>query len=476
MRASPTGLQSDLLGRPAGLRRIHLIDSSVFPSIPPTTITYTVMANAQRIAAQFDQLAGLQPLFPRPPGGAGYDARRLDPHQSTIRPSGTAAAKVGQVSEQSTSTPKLPALTGVRILAALAVYASHIGPPVGSPAFLAAFFSSGYAGVTVFFVLSGFVLAVNYFERFSHLNPRVGYDYFVARIARIYPLYILILFYFVVRQHAFGASIDGWWRNTLAIQAWDPNLAHAYSFDGPSWSISVEFFLYACFPLLVPLLGRLRNPRGVVLAAAGVAISMAGLAALFTFTGRAGLPWEDPGSAHRWLYRMPLTRLGDFTLGMLGALLYAQTRKSKAIERAGAPLTIGAMVAVLALMAWPALLFTGWSWDVAYAIPAAIFIFGLAAAPASLPARVLSLPFLVLLGEASYAFYLVHAPGIDFLGGGQWANSISATTIVLEALTLGAILALAVGLHITFEGPARTYLRRALSLGKKQRRSGDAPA
>lgn len=55
MRTSPTGFQCDLLGRPAGLRRIHLVDSSVFPSIPPTTITYTVMANAQRIAAQFDQ-------------------------------------------------------------------------------------------------------------------------------------------------------------------------------------------------------------------------------------------------------------------------------------------------------------------------------------------------------------------------------------------------------------------------------------
>lgn len=52
MSAQPSGLQADLLGRPAGLRRVHLVDSSVFPSVPPTTITYTVMANAQRIAAE----------------------------------------------------------------------------------------------------------------------------------------------------------------------------------------------------------------------------------------------------------------------------------------------------------------------------------------------------------------------------------------------------------------------------------------
>lgn len=53
MSAQPRGLQSDLLGRPAGLRRVHLVDSSVFPSVPPTTITLTAMANAQRIAALF---------------------------------------------------------------------------------------------------------------------------------------------------------------------------------------------------------------------------------------------------------------------------------------------------------------------------------------------------------------------------------------------------------------------------------------
>ena len=49
MQTQPSGLESDLIGRPAGLRRIHVVDSSVFPSVPATTITYTVMANAHRI-------------------------------------------------------------------------------------------------------------------------------------------------------------------------------------------------------------------------------------------------------------------------------------------------------------------------------------------------------------------------------------------------------------------------------------------
>jgi choline dehydrogenase-like flavoprotein len=51
MRENPGILETDVLGRPAGLHRIHLIDASVFPSIPATTITFSAMANAHRIAA-----------------------------------------------------------------------------------------------------------------------------------------------------------------------------------------------------------------------------------------------------------------------------------------------------------------------------------------------------------------------------------------------------------------------------------------
>jgi hypothetical protein len=52
MARSPGPGESDRLGRPFGLARTHLIDASVFPSIPATTITLTVMANAARIARE----------------------------------------------------------------------------------------------------------------------------------------------------------------------------------------------------------------------------------------------------------------------------------------------------------------------------------------------------------------------------------------------------------------------------------------
>lgn len=49
MAADPGTGESDTLGRPKGLSRVHLVDASVLPSIPATTITFSVMANAHRI-------------------------------------------------------------------------------------------------------------------------------------------------------------------------------------------------------------------------------------------------------------------------------------------------------------------------------------------------------------------------------------------------------------------------------------------
>jgi len=56
MSDNPSPLESDTLGRPAGLQRVHIVDASVFPSIPATTITLTVMANAHRIAEESSKI------------------------------------------------------------------------------------------------------------------------------------------------------------------------------------------------------------------------------------------------------------------------------------------------------------------------------------------------------------------------------------------------------------------------------------
>lgn len=52
MRESPLKGETDILGRPRGFKHVHIIDASIFPTIPASTITYSVMANARRIASE----------------------------------------------------------------------------------------------------------------------------------------------------------------------------------------------------------------------------------------------------------------------------------------------------------------------------------------------------------------------------------------------------------------------------------------
>ena len=54
MRAQPGDFETDRLGRPRGWSRIHVVDASVLPAVPATTITFSVMANAHRIGASSD--------------------------------------------------------------------------------------------------------------------------------------------------------------------------------------------------------------------------------------------------------------------------------------------------------------------------------------------------------------------------------------------------------------------------------------
>jgi choline dehydrogenase-like flavoprotein len=57
MRRKPGALETDTLGRIPGWKRVHLVDASVFPSLPGTTVTISIMANAHRIATAAARLA-----------------------------------------------------------------------------------------------------------------------------------------------------------------------------------------------------------------------------------------------------------------------------------------------------------------------------------------------------------------------------------------------------------------------------------
>jgi peptidoglycan/LPS O-acetylase OafA/YrhL len=355
-------------------------------------------------------------------------------------------------------TGGLAALTGLRFALALAVYISHVASPAGSTELVSTLMASGYFGVTFFFVLSGFVLTLNYWDR---LGSREGLlDFAVSRLARIYPLYIVILLFLAALT---GRSTD-LPVHALALQAWHPDLGVAYAFNAPGWSIGVELFLYALLPLIIPLAAYVERRWSPVWLAAVAVLAMVALAALFAGTDLHDLPPGDPSSAHRWLYRTPLTRIGDFILGVVAARLYVGWRHD---HRWGSVMVYGALLATIVFATSRDHLFSEYSWDISYAVPAMLLILGLALAPLNRVSRVLAHPGLVLLGEASFALYLTHWWLADGLGSGTWATSLDAGTIANEIGILVFVAATSVAIHLYFERPARTFIKTSVASTRK---------
>lgn len=362
---------------------------------------------------------------------------------------------------------RVDALTGIRIVAAVLVFLSHLHPPDPLNDYAATFMAAGYNGVTLFFTLSGFVIAWNYVDRLARPSGRALWSYTVARLARIYPLYLFALLFASILAYVTRTLPEGAWLHVFALQAWSPDVTLALALNGPGWSIGVEFFLYACFPLLIIAIAPLRDRRAALLWLAAAAVVAVGIAAWwFTATGRGALPFDDPQSAHRWLYRTPATRLGDFVVGICAALLARNWRIRAGVATV---VQIVSVTAFVVMMAWPAMLHSAWSWDFAYLLPSALLIWSLAASDRAPLGRLLATRPMVLAGEASFAFYLLHSPLLGSIyvdpGASLFGFLVSAT------VTFAMILCAAIGAHVAIERPARRMLSTLLDRRRPTRRA-----
>lgn len=372
---------------------------------------------------------------------------------------------------------RLNALTGLRFFAAMYVVLYHVVPEhfTSMPTVTASVVGSGYVAVSLFFVLSGYILAYNYVP--DPANPSVNRrKFWGARAARIYPVYAfslaLALPYFILLEThkpwgAWTRLYDGARTvglSAVMLQAWVPSLA--YRFNGPSWSLSAEAFFYLLFPALVPLVCRTpvrRHP--IVVCLLLWLLSIAGLTGMSRFAHtHLGIQLLTRGGWAAALVYMPVFRIPEFLVGVV--LGVAHSDRSITISAVGArTLTLGSLALLLALLAdahaLPALLM-----QTGLLVPVfAALILGLAASDGPV-ARMFSWPSLVLLGEASYSVYILHAPlhtwlrGLDLLDGGRLYASPLWVPVYVGFVVLVSIYVLR-----KVEIPARAVLRQWFTPG-----------
>lgn len=411
----------------------------------------------------------------------------------------------------------IPALTGLRFVAALCVVISHAIPKIvpfayASPPKIVDLLSPlSAAGMSLFFVLSGFVIYYNYSETIG--SPAGLYNFFVARFARLYPLYVVGVSYDLLmglsRDKLPAAKIALPYYATLT-QSWvyHPIGDNALILQfGPipqvAWSISTEWFFYMMFPLAcvaitrLPTIGkRLWAVAALVIAALAILVSLtADRSAILAYGLEAfGPVGADPQSSfYRWLmYFSPYVRLFEFLLGCLCASIYVKfgNPPSRFEEWCGAWLTAGAVVAVAAMhwlmfgvetnAPWH-IVFQGMHMNFGFAPFLGILIFCCARYRNAI-VRLLAAPALVLCGEASYSLYLLHLVVIGAFGlqasmlGSLRVHALGYEDSVIGSLRdalmltvqMGVVIAISVGLSLVawsvIEVPARRWIRRIMTI------------
>ena len=314
-----------------------------------------------------------------------------------------------------------------------------------------AWLSEGYIGVTFFFVLSGFILTHAYDDRIR--QGRVSHGRFMwQRLARLYPIHLLTFCLALPLVWAGAGSLSteqivvGLVSNALLLQAFIPDNLIYFSANHPSWSLSVELFFYALFPLLV----RLGSRWLIALLAVVVAWHL-------------GLLWQEDAltADNRWqflAYIFPPARLGDFIVGILVHRIRARTQLSDGQASLGQLL---ALVALPCMVAWgrdsvSPILRT----DLFY-LPLMAWTVYAFSFDNGIVGRQLCNPKAVYLGEISFSLYMVHQLVIRYLVvlienahlPLSFAVALGTTVTVLVGSTL-----LAVVLYEKVERPAKAAM------------------
>lgn len=330
-----------------------------------------------------------------------------------------------------------PALDGLRALAIGAVMLYHLNARVAR---------GGASGLTVFFVLSGFLITRLLLQEWD-ATSRVSFrDFYVRRALRLFPALFAMLGVLLVI--ALLADVGSKTRNFAEIAVaigYVTNIAAAYGwvtfhYLGHTWSLATEEQFYLLWPaVLVLMLRRRWTPRAIVTATVALAAASTLL--------RAGL-YRSDANFNRVTFA-PDTRASELMIGCATALIlhYALLPDSDLFRRVA---RFAAWVAVPVGLVFARLsghnVFTFRYVFTVVALCVAVTIVDLQLSPGSWRERILALPPLVWMGRLSYALYLWHVPVFRAID-----ENYTGPAAVEVAVKLGLAFALAVASYYLIE-------------------------
>jgi len=292
--------------------------------------------------------------------------------------------------------PHLPALDGIRAIAVGVVMAFHFAPATGIP---------GDLGVTLFFVLSGFLITSLLRREWRERESVSLRDFYLRRVLRIFPAYYAFLGGVAILMLASGRSWppgQGWAALVFMTDYYDALVHDSSSSIAHLWSIGTEEKFYLLWPLAFMILAR----KGRAFALYSLGFTVAAIA----IWRSAGLLFLD--GTVEYAYHAFETRADSLVIGCLLSFALESKVGSRAAASVSAywwmPLLTIVAIAVVRLPVSSANLFHYSAGFTVEAALAAVLIVQLMLLSASWPWRWLELPGTRYLGRISYPLYLWH--------------------------------------------------------------------
>jgi peptidoglycan/LPS O-acetylase OafA/YrhL len=356
-----------------------------------------------------------------------------------------------------TSSGWLAQLDGLRGISILMVLTAHVFAPAWKN-------MRGDYGVTVFFVLSGFLITRLLLQEERDTGEISLPAFYVRRAFRLFPVYYLILAVYCVLILGMGIYPEARQKFAYALPWYLIYFQEIPFFSQPeapppfyqSWSLGIEEKFYMIWPFVAFRLLRNRNARMALAAGAAVFFSSARL-------------------VHQARYIFPYAAI---CVGCLFALLYDEPGIRSRLES-----WVSSWRAPLVFLSWPILhLVIAWR-----SLPFALRLFADLAYPLSIAlvilvtlcsvrfASVFSVAPLTLLGRYSYCMYLIHvlvrraAERILNVHTGE-GNGLLVFLLMLLFSTAGAAI-----LHYTIESRFRELGRRIASSWKSKEKVSNHP-
>lgn len=363
---------------------------------------------------------------------------------------GLALDTIGYVKDRAEIKP----LTGLRGFAALYVFLFHMDRwPYIHRGFVSNIIDQGAIGMTIFFVLSGFVLAYQYSAK-----PVSFRTYAVNRFARIYPIYFLCMVLSVGTLHRLADwSVAGsiarlstlTIANIFVIQAWFPPFFDLWN-DPGSWSISVEAFCYLLLPFILAALTAKTRKQFLLIACCAYVFGL--------LPGAVFHLWDR--SQFALYYTMPIFRLPQFLLGVCACLVLRLDNAPRVNTWSWTMLIAGTAI-YIGLQGQRYDGFITLDWLIIPAVAITVYYLGSAR---SIATWLLSTRPIVWFGHVSYCFYSFQVLLILFLLAYHAQLVVTARwlghdKVLLTSSFIALTTASAIG-HHWIEEPLRRRIRR----------------